>query len=109
MQFLTALNSIRTTALACEYAIPQPQVGQLDYGKVNVLFTSSTRQSATIGYVGSAAQCTVVGGWYYDADPTTGARPTKIAMCDATCNGFKADPGGQVKILLGCTTQAIVR
>ncbi|HEY3594268.1 MAG TPA: hypothetical protein VGL13_10340, partial [Polyangiaceae bacterium] len=109
--FLAALNAIRTTALACDYDIPQPEAGRLDYGKVNVQFTSGAGQKLTIGYVGAAANCGTngaAGGWYYDVDPSTGT-PTRIVVCDATCNGFKADPSGAVKILLGCTTQALIR
>jgi hypothetical protein len=106
--FVAALNSIRTTALACEYNIPQPEAGRLDYGKVNVQFTSGAGQKTTIGYATTAANCGAPGGWYYDVDPATGA-PNKIVVCDSTCTGFKADPNGSVKILLGCTTQAIIR
>jgi hypothetical protein len=107
--FQSALNSIRTTALACEYGIPQPEAGRLDYGKVNVQFTSGSGQKTTIGYVGSAAACAAQGGWYYDSDPASGGTPTKIVVCDSTCTNFKADPNGSVRILLGCTTQAIIR
>jgi hypothetical protein len=108
MAFLAALASIRTAALACEYNVPQPEAGRLDYGKVNVQFTSGTAQKTTIGYAGSAASCGTQGGWYYDVDPNRGT-PSKIAVCDATCAGLKADPGGTVKVLLGCVTQPIIR
>ncbi|HKQ70882.1 MAG TPA: vWA domain-containing protein [Polyangiaceae bacterium] len=105
--FRDALNAIRTTALGCEYAIPKPDGGTLDYNLVNVRFTSGAGQTSTLGYAGSQAGCTARGGWYYDKDPSAGA-PTAIQICEATCSTLKADIKGQVNVLLGCTTQAVV-
>jgi hypothetical protein len=105
MGFLTALNTIRTSALACEYSIPRPTSGQLDYGLVNVRFTSSAGQTSTIGYAGAA--CTGRGGWTYDVNPSIGT-PTKIVICDSTCNGFKADAQASIGIQLGCKTMVII-
>jgi len=110
MAFLDALNAIRTTALTCEYNVPQPEAGQLDYNAVNVTFTSGAGKQLTVPYSGgTAASCTDKGGWYYDADPTTGGTPTKIEVCPVSCNALKADTAGQVNILLGCKTESIVR
>jgi len=108
MAFLAALGSIRTAAIACEYNVPQPEAGRLDYGRVNVQFTSGAGQKTTIGYAGSANGCGTQGGWYYDVDPNRGT-PSKIVVCDATCAGFKADPRGTVKVLLGCQTMPVIR
>ena len=105
MGFLAALNTIRITGLSCEYAIPRPASGQLDYGLVNVRFTSGAGQTSTIGYAGAA--CTGRGGWTYDVNPSTGT-PTKIVICDSTCNAFKADTRASVSIQLGCKTIVIV-
>jgi hypothetical protein len=109
--FLDALNAIRTTALACEYAVPQPEMGQqLDYNAVNVRFTRGNGQVATVPYSGGTAQsCTDKGGWYYDVDPAAGGTPTKIEICPVSCNTLKSDTKGQVNILLGCKTESIVR
>ena len=38
-KFLEALNQIRGAALACEFQIPRPQAGTLDFGKVNVRYS----------------------------------------------------------------------
>jgi hypothetical protein len=112
MGFLAALDTIRTTSLTCEYNVPKPDAGQLDYKAVNVRFTHGNGQVSTVLYAGAtAASCTDKGGWYYDVDPAAGT-PTKIDICPATCDGamgLKSDPKGQVDILLGCQTQAIVR
>ena len=108
--FLDALNSIRTTALACEYGVPQPDAGQLDYSAVNVRYTDGAGKVSSVLYSGgNAASCTDKGGWYYDVDPAAGGTPTKIEICPVSCNTLKADKKGQVNILLGCKTESIVR
>jgi hypothetical protein len=103
--FLDALNKIRGQKIACEFQIPDPPMGQtLDYMKVNVQYTAPGAPMAkTIFYVGSAAKCDpMTGGWYYDIDPTKGT-PTKIIMCQQTCDSFGGT--GQVDIQLGCATE----
>jgi len=104
--FLAALNAIRGTKLACEYAIPPPSTGTLDFGEVNTEYTPSGGGApSTVGYVPDLAGCDpVAGGWYYDADPAQGGAPTKIIMCPATCATFGTDTGGQVDIRVGCKT-----
>jgi hypothetical protein len=110
MGFLAALDSIRTTSLPCEYNIPAPEAGQLDYRAVNVRLTDETGKVGTIPYSGgNAASCTNAGGWYYDADPMMGGSPKKIEVCPVSCTTIKAHPKGQVDILLGCKTEDIVR
>jgi hypothetical protein len=108
--FLDALNKIRGSLLSCEFKIPvPPDGGQLDYGTVNVRYTSGAGQSSIVGHVADRQKCDPQkGGWYYDVDPVSGGMPTKIQMCDATCAAFQADTGGSVQILLGCETIAVV-
>jgi hypothetical protein len=102
-QFQAALDQIKGTALACEFQIPTPTGGTLDYGKVNIEVSSSDG-TQTLFYVGSAAQCDPVnGGWYYDIDPSAGT-PTKILVCPATCAAFKAATDAKVQVLIGCQT-----
>jgi hypothetical protein len=106
MRLQEALNQIRGAALACEYRIPAPTAGRIDFSKVNVRYTGSAGPE-NIPYVERADRCDPTrGGWYYDTAPTTGA-PTRILMCDATCRRFKADQGGKVDLLFGCGTQVI--
>jgi len=104
-QFLDALNAIRGSSVACEFHIPTPRDGRtLDYGKVNMLYTSSSGTTTTLYYVGSAANCDPQqGGWYYDVDPKSGATPSKMIVCDSNCGTFKAS-GGQVDVKMGCQT-----
>jgi hypothetical protein len=79
--------------------------GAVDYARVNVQFTSGSGQQVTIGNVKNRAACSATrGGWYYDVDPSTGAIPKTISICDASCTQMRADPAGRVDILLGCLT-----
>lgn len=102
-QFEAALAAIQDSALGCEYTIPQPQMGQLDYNKVNVQYTPGGGGAPQlIANVATAADCNpATGGWYYDNN----AAPTKIILCDKTCTTVAADQSGKVDILLGCATQ----
>jgi hypothetical protein len=105
----TALNQIRTTAVACEYMIPPPTVGTIDFGKVNVQLTGGNGAPTTIGHVTSKAACDPArGGWYYDVDPSSGKSPTSIITCDATCTGVRATAAARVDIVLGCQTIVIM-
>ncbi len=101
-QFEAALNAIQNSALGCEYTIPVPQMGMLDYNKVNVQYTPGNGAPKLITNVMNAAACDPnTGGWYYDNN----AAPTKIILCAKTCTPVQADPMGKIDILLGCATQ----
>ena len=101
-----ALNQIRGAVLPCEFTIPTPVSGVLDYGKVNVRFRGATGD-LDIPYVGTASRCDPArGGWYYDVDPAAG-RPARVMMCPATCTRFKAEATGKVQIAFGCRTLVI--
>jgi hypothetical protein len=107
-QFVTALNSIRGASLPCDYALPQPDGGTPDFGKLNVQYTAGSGTSATIPYVESAAACDPIrGGWYFDADPAEGGVPTKILLCSTSCGTIKGDATGRIDIVLGCKTITI--
>jgi hypothetical protein len=109
--FTAALNSVRSSGLACQYMVPPPETdgGQLDYFSVNVQFTPSSGQPVTIGNVKNPASCSATkGGWYYDADPSAGGTPKTISICPTTCDALKADPSGKVDILLGCQTVYVI-
>jgi hypothetical protein len=93
--------------------VPAPTVavdgGQIDYFSVNVQFTSGSGQTTIIGNVKDRASCSAKqGGWFYDVDPSTGATPKTISICDTTCSQLKTDAVGRVDILLGCQTIIVV-
>ncbi|HEX4353702.1 MAG TPA: hypothetical protein VHZ95_12320, partial [Polyangiales bacterium] len=107
-QLITALASIRSGSLACEYALPTPPSGQaLDYTEVNVQFTKSDQTTQNLLYVTDSTQCGKTAlGWFYDADPAKGGTPTKISVCPATCDTLRAATGATIQVRLGCATMS---
>ncbi|HEY0712370.1 MAG TPA: hypothetical protein VGF45_06835, partial [Polyangia bacterium] len=104
MRLQEALDTIRGAALACDFKIPPPKDGKLDYGKVNVRFTPTGANASDLSYVRSMAGCDPTrGGWYYDVDPAMGT-PARILVCPSTCEKFKKDGSAKVDLLFGCTT-----
>jgi len=104
----SALNKIRTTAIACQYKIPPPTTGVIDLHKVNVKFVGSNGDTTTLGYGVGKDSCGPKVGWYYDVDPDADAgTPTSINICPSNCSQFQADTAGHVDIELGCMTFVI--
>lgn len=102
--FLDALNVIQGQAIPCAFLIPQPAPGEdINFGQMNVTYTSSSGDEQTVPYMQSAADCPASGlGWYYD----DALNPTQILLCTDTCSTISADTGGSVKIVVGCDTIA---
>jgi hypothetical protein len=106
-KLLATLDTIRGAALPCEFTIPPPQSGSLDYGRVNVRYTGAGGASDVL-YVGEAARCDpTMGGWYYDVDPKMQA-PSRVLICPATCARYKGDPSAGVELVFGCATKVIL-
>lgn len=106
MTLQASLATIRGSALACEFKIPTPKAGAVDFRKVNVRYTAGGSRSDLL-YVGRAEQCDPArGGWYYDVDPAQG-RPTLIRACEASCRQFQADANGRVDLGFGCATHVV--
>jgi hypothetical protein len=104
-EFLKALDGIRTTTLTCEYKLPAPSTGSLDLTRVNVQYTAGNGQVSFFGNVPNRAACDPqTGGWFYDVDTASGARPTSIVICDSSCGQLTSDPAAQLEVVLGCTT-----
>jgi len=98
-KLLDVLNQIRLTGV-CQFQIPVPTSGTPDYNKVNVNFTPNGGQAQPVGNVKDSASCDPAkGGWYYDNKD----KPTKIILCDGTCDQVKLS-SQPVNILLGCQT-----
>jgi hypothetical protein len=97
-------NQIRAKG-ACQFQIPQPKFGDLDYDKVNVSYVPlGQTDPVSIYHVSDSAACDPVkGGWYYDVDPSDGGTPGKILLCPASCDEVKLSDQG-VSVLLGCKT-----
>jgi hypothetical protein len=93
-----ALGSIANAQLGCEYGLPAPPSGKsLDVNAVNVDYTPSGQPQTTLTY---SADCSDANGWHYDST----SAPSKIEMCPTICNTLKADKGGKIDIIFGCTT-----
>ena len=101
-----ALDQIRGAAIACEFTIPPPQMGAIDFNRVNVRHTGAAGPEDLL-YVETADRCDPTrGGWYYDVPPSRGT-PSRILVCDASCRRFKMDATAKVDLLFGCATRVI--
>jgi Mg-chelatase subunit ChlD len=105
-KFIDAINQIRGATAGCEFTIPRPASGSIDYDKVNVRVTTAAGNE-DLAYVGSADRCDPgKGGWYYDVDPKAGT-PTRVLVCEATCRKVKITVGLSVGLRYGCKTIVI--
>lgn len=96
--FTKAINAIKTSAVACDYAIPAAPAGAtFDRTKVNVQPTDASGTATTISYSQDFASGT---GWKYD----DANNPARIILRDASCTDIKSSQG-KVDILFGCATQ----
>jgi hypothetical protein len=103
-QLRDALNEVRTSAIACEYSVPEND-GTLDFGKVNVQYAVGANAPTVIGHVDDAASCdATLGGWYYDDDPSDGGVPTQIIVCPQSCAPLQSQADLHVDIAYGCDT-----
>ena len=71
----------------------------IDYTKVNVTFTKDNKQEP-LAFVSDASGCAAApdNGWYYD-DPQ---KPTKVILCDQTCQRVRDGSSGEVDVVFGC-------
>ena len=107
-ELIATLATIREHSLACEYAIPEPTEGSLEYDLVNVEYEPGDGTSETIPYVETEAGCaTTGGGWFYDDPPEQGGEPTQIRLCTESCDAIQGNPEGAVNIRLGCPTVVV--
>jgi hypothetical protein len=104
-QFLAALDEIRGGSLDCEFGLPEaPDGKELDYKLVNVELTDGSGKR-TLEYVTNLDGCADSElGWFYDADPLMGGTPTKISVCDSTCQVLRSAGDASVEIRLGCAS-----
>jgi hypothetical protein len=102
-QFLAALNKIRAAALGCQYRIPVPDSGTVNFKQINVQFTPSGGSSEFVPQVPDKSKCPTMGdAWYYD-NPSS---PSEILLCSTTCGTVAT--GGTVNVLTGCDTVTVI-
>jgi hypothetical protein len=93
-EFQKAMSDVRSSALACDYAIPSAPNGEkLDRDKVNVLTTKTP--------LPHNPECKDGKGWRYDNKEN----PTRIIICDETCNSLRNDPTATIDVVFGCETR----
>lgn len=105
--FLAALDDVRTSALSCEFEIPAPSMGKIDFEAVNVQFQDDSDTAETFSYVEDDAGCSIAPdhGWHYD-DPE---QPQYVRLCPPTCERVNAKSSARVNIAFGCKRNDVVR
>jgi hypothetical protein len=106
-KFLAALDDVRTSALSCDYEIPEPATGKIDFDAVNVTFQDGSAPADTFFYVGDAAGCSTSAdqSWYYD----DAKQPSRVVLCPKTCERVSAASSAKVSIAFGCKRNDVVR
>jgi Mg-chelatase subunit ChlD len=101
-ELISAFKNIRDQVhIPCTYAIPPSTGGSINFGDVNVSFTSAPGATADKFFgAKDAADCEKKSNdWYYD-DPTA---PKSIIFCPTACQLVTASTTGTVNIEFGCT------
>ncbi len=103
-QFIAALDAIRNQTLTCDYTVPPPEKGDLDFNAVNVTFTDYASKETLVSV--KQADCDKAGskGWYYD-NPD---KPTKVVLCPQTCERVNTSRDGQISFVYGCQRVVLI-
>ena len=96
-----ALDIIARETIGCEFDVPKPDAGTLDYGLVNVKFVAGGGASHIIPQDPQGTCVADVEAWKYSDDKQ------KIILCPKACDNVKADTFATIAIELGCETQPI--
>ncbi|HYQ18767.1 MAG TPA: VWA domain-containing protein, partial [Polyangiaceae bacterium] len=100
---LDAIELIRGQAISCELDIPAPPAGKtLDPDKVNVHYSGATQADTSLKY---GTECKGDTAWHYD----DAAKPTKILLCDDTCQTVKADTKAKLGVEFACVNRVVVQ
>jgi hypothetical protein len=95
---LAALEAIRTSALACEFVLPQGS--RLDDVRVTTSLGSGVPMS--VDQVANSQACAGQPGWFYDGVPGSDAPPTKILLCPESCDPLVRSTGNRMDVSIGC-------
>ncbi len=97
------LKAIHIEAIACDFAMPSLEAGVIDPSQVVLEYVPGTGTDAgiPIPHLSGASACNpIADGWYYDDN----LNPTKILLCDPTCNSIRQDPHAKINLTFGCET-----
>jgi hypothetical protein len=81
---------------SCEYDVPKPTHGIVDFDQTKVSYKPGTGASVSLDRHRSEADCGADNGFYFSPDDT------KIELCPTTCTAVKGDPSVKVSIDFGC-------
>ncbi|NOU34152.1 MAG: VWA domain-containing protein [Polyangiaceae bacterium] len=96
-ELLSALQTIRSSNVSCDVAVPAAPDGRtLDVNKVDVSLSGTT-----LPY---SADCSTAGGWHFDDV----AAPGKVQLCEQACNSVRAS-GGSLKVSFTCSDVRALR
>jgi len=99
--FLDALNTIRNTAVRCEFRLDD--VASLNFDLVNMQMTDAAGGATQLVNVGDVAACGAgEHGWYYLRDSS--GTPYQINVCPTTCGAFTQE-GVRADLQIGCATR----
>jgi hypothetical protein len=94
VQLTSYLKARAALPSPCTWTVPTPEAGSAAWasGSVSLSLAGTSQQ---VGRVDDASACDAsAGGWYYDADVITGATPSQLTLCPATCAIVQTAPGG---------------
>jgi len=102
-----ALTNVRQRSLSCDYPVPPPTKGNVDFENVNVRFIDENGDAENLVYVGRKGDCALAGerGWYYDDEK----KPTNIVLCASTCERVRSNAKAEIEALYGCARIDVVR
>ena len=99
---LAALESIRTSALRCEYVLPKGTTERPPERDVRVTTTVAADGVTTVvDHVPGANACAGGPGWFYDVDETS-VVPTRVVLCPISCNPLTKGMGNRLDVAIGC-------
>lgn len=99
--FDEVIQSIRSTGLSCELQIPPPPAGKVfDKDNVNVTLNADGEATPLI----YSEYCSEEGAWHFDDI----SQPTRIVLCDDTCEVTKALADVALQVEFGCERRTMV-
>lgn len=81
---------------SCEYDVPKPTHGLVDFDQTRVSYQSGTGASVPLTRHTSESDCGANDGFYYSSDFS------KLELCPTTCTAVEGDPSVKVAIDFGC-------
>lgn len=99
--FESALNTIRSASLPCQFSIPPAPSGKtINPYAINVILVDAKGTQSVLTY---SADCSNASGWHYD-NPSA---PTTVLLCSGACSSARGDAGGKVTLAFGCDTSGL--